>query len=206
MRLKYLFLFLFFFQKLYAHSPELSSLMIYEQEGKKFLVIKSSISAFQEEIDFHYKKNRYKTPDEFMQLVLKHFEKNCALIINNEKIRFINKSVILGHETTLFAQLANFPKQINSLQISNNFFKDMNNNQCELILAFNNLPQKQYIFTNENNHAAKLQMKNNLWIEEDPNNSFFKNNKFFYLTLTVSLLVIASIALYSRNKSVVLTN
>ncbi len=206
MRLKYLILFLLFFQKLNAHSLELSSLMIYEQEGKKFLVIKSSISAFQEEIDFHYKKNRYKTPEEFMQLVLKHFEKNCALIINNEQIKFINKSVILGHETTLFAEIANVPKQINSLQISNNFFKDMNNNQCELILSLNNLPQKQYIFNNENNHAVQLNVKNNLWIEEDPNNSFFKNTKFLYLTLTVSLFVIASITFFRRNKNVVLTN
>ncbi len=206
MRLKYLILFLLFFQKLNAHSLELSSLMIYEQEGKKFLVIKSSISAFQEEIDFHYKKNRYKTPEEFMQLVLKHFEKNCALIINNEQIKFINKSVILGHETTLFAEIANVPKQINSLQISNNFFKDMNNNQCELILSFKNLPQKQYIFNNENNHAVQFNVKNNLWIEEDPNNSFFKNTKFLYLTLTVSLFVIASITFFRRNKNVVLTN
>jgi hypothetical protein len=201
-----LVLFILFFQKLNAHSLELSSLMIYEQEGKRFLVIKSSISAFQEEIDFHYKKNRYKTPEEFMQLVLKHFEKNYALIINNEKIRFINTRVILGHETTLFAELANVPKQINSLQMSNNFFKDMNNNQCELILSFNNLPQKQYIFNNENNHAVQLNVKNNLWIEEDPNNPFFKNTKFLYLTLIVSLLVIASIAFFNRNKNLVLTN
>ena len=82
----------------------------------------------------------------------------------------------------------------------------MNNNQCELILSLNNLPQKQYIFNNENNHAVQLNVKNNLWIEEDPNNSFFKNTKFLYLTLTVSLFVIASITFFRRNKNVVLTN
>jgi hypothetical protein len=53
---------------LYAHSPDLSSLMIYEENGKTFLVIKSSIAAFEGEVVYLYGKESYKTPQEFNEL------------------------------------------------------------------------------------------------------------------------------------------
>ncbi|MBK7637300.1 MAG: hypothetical protein IPJ13_25730 [Saprospiraceae bacterium] len=62
-------------QVAHAHQPDLSSLMIYEQGGKSILVIKSALSAFESEIEYSYPKGAYKTPAEFQELVIGHFQK-----------------------------------------------------------------------------------------------------------------------------------
>ncbi len=71
-------IFMFMASLVHAHSPDLSNLMIYEQNGKCFLLIKSSLTAFAGEVDFHFKKNAYKTPEEFEQLVL-NFSREIVL-------------------------------------------------------------------------------------------------------------------------------
>jgi hypothetical protein len=189
----------FFTPFLFAHSPDLSSMMIYEQNGKYFLAIKSSLTAFEGEIDYHFNKNAYKTPEEFQQLVSKHFQKNCLLIINNYTIKFIHPTVVLGHETTVFAELLNVPDKFNSLYIRNTVFKDMPNNMCELILTLKGLPQKQYILTNENNQEVKLNVENDHWEVEETNTSFFKSsNLLLWSLLFLSVLVVVAIALWRK--------
>ena len=146
-----------------AHEPDLSNLMIYEQNGKCFIVIKSSLTAFEGEVDYLFGKNAYKSPEEFQQLVIKHFQNNCLVIINDERITFKNLKVILGHETTLFAELSNTPSKVNSIYVRNTLFKDMPSNMCEIILMFKGLDQKQYILSKGNEHEVKLTIENNKW-------------------------------------------
>ena len=189
----------FFTPFLFAHSPDLSSMMIYEQNGKYFLAIKSSLTAFEGEIDYHFNKNAYKTPEEFQQLVSKHFQKNCLLIINNDTIKFINPTVVLGHETTVFAELLNVPDKFNSLYVRNTVFKDMPNNMCELILTLKGLPQRQCILTNENNQEVKLRVENDNWEVEETNASFFKSsNLLLWSLLFLSVLVVVAIAVWRK--------
>ena len=189
----------FFTPFLFAHSPDLSSMMIYEQNGKYFLAIKSSLTAFEGEIDYHFNKNAYKTPEDFQQLVSKHFQKNCLLIINNDIIKFINPTVVLGHETTVFAELLNVPDKFNSLYVRNTVFKDMPNNMCELILTLKGLPQKQYILTNENKQEVKLRVENDNWEVEETNASFFKSsNLLLWSLLFLSVLVVVAIAVWRK--------
>lgn len=152
---------------LFAHSPDLSSMMIYEQNGKTFIVIKSSLTAFEEVVVYHYGKDSYKTPQEFNKLAIKHFIKSCFVVINNDDITFTNLQIQLGHETTLFAELENVPKNITTYHVKNIMFEDMPNNQCELILSHKDLPQKQVILNNENKHEVQFRLENNKWeIEE----------------------------------------
>ncbi len=158
-----------------AHQPDLSNLMIYEQNGKYLLVIKTSITAFEGEIDYLFGKNAYKSPEEFQQLVIKHFQKNCKLVMNNENIKLINPKVILGHETTLFAELSNVPKTISSIYVKNTLFKEMPVSLSELILTLNSVPQKQWLLNNVNNYEVELQLENNSWIvveDTSPNTTF----------------------------------
>jgi len=180
------------FNVAYAHQPDLSTMMIYEQNGKSILVLKGSLTAFEGEVDFHFKKGAYKTPEEFIQLVTKHFEKNCLVTINNEVIKLENLRVILGHETTLFAELVNKPKNLETIYITNTFFKDMPNNQCELIFTENGLPQYQFIFNDKNDHEVKLAIEKNKWVLEEPDISILKNSNFLYggVILFVLLMII----------------
>ncbi len=65
MKIIYLLIFLLGFKAAYAHNPDLSSMMIYEQNGKSILLIKSSLTAFDGEVEYHFGKDAYKTPEEF---------------------------------------------------------------------------------------------------------------------------------------------
>jgi hypothetical protein len=170
--------------------------MIYEQNGKYILVIKSSLTAFEGEVDYLFGKNAYKSPEEFQLLVIKHFQKNCKLIMNNEPIKLINPKVILGHETTLFAELSLVPKKISSIYVKNTLFKDMPVSLCEMILTLNDLPQKQYLLNNVNNYEVELQLENNSWtVVEDAS----PNTTFILLVIGV-LILSASIAAVIINR------
>jgi hypothetical protein len=158
----------------FAHSPDLSSLMIYEQNGKHYLAIRSSLTAFEGEVDYHFTKNGYKTPEEFQQLVINLFQKKCTLIINNDTIKFVQPSVVLGHETTLFSELPNVPNKINTLYLKNELFADFTSNLCELILTLKGAPQKQCILGNTNGHEVSLLMESGNWAEVKIHKSFFK--------------------------------
>jgi hypothetical protein len=177
----------------HAHQPDLSNIMIFEQDGKNLLMIRSALTAFEGEVDFHYQKGAYKTPEAFIQLVIKRFEHTCRVIINNETIRLINPRVVLGHETTVVAELVKVPQTIKSYYIKNAFFEDMPSNQCELILTAKGLPQKQFILNNTNNQEVRLRVKNAEWIVNDSSSSFVKNLLWGAIFVIVGTFTIAVI-------------
>jgi len=78
-----LFTLMAFSYQVRAHQPELSTLMFYEdKKGRCFLQVSSSLTAFEGEIDYHYSKNAYKTPQEFKDLVADYFKKNVLFVFN----------------------------------------------------------------------------------------------------------------------------
>lgn len=180
MKFAYLLLLLLGFKHAHAHQPNLSSLVIYEENGKSILLLKSSLEAFKAEVDLYFKKGTYKTAEEFNQLAITHFEKNCVLIVNGDSIRFTNTRMQLGNETTLLAELLKMPKTINSIYIKCTTFKDMPNNMCELILTTNGQQQKQYILDHTNQQQVTFTVENNQWIVDEL-------GKAFYLSPTLSL-------------------
>ena len=186
---------------LFAHSPDLSSLMIYEQNGKVFLVIKSSIAAFEGEVHHHYGKNSYKTPQEFNELAVKHFKKSCFVLVNSDTIKFVNPQIQLGHETTVFTEIKNMPQKITNYYVKNILFKDMPNNQCELIINHKDLPQKQFILNNENDHEVTFRLENNNWIIEEHSNSMFGANKFILGSCIILVIFIAIVFIRRKNIS-----
>jgi hypothetical protein len=157
-----------------AHEPDLSNLMVYEQNGKHFLTVRSSLLAFEGEIHYLFGKNSYKTPEAFESLVIRHFQNNCFLIANGDTIRLMNPKVFLGHETTVIAELSNPPKIFNSIYVRNDLFKDMPNNMSELIIAINGLPLKQYILNNSNNHEIGFKVEKGNWEVANKSYSFYK--------------------------------
>jgi len=184
------------FNVIYAHNPDISSLMIYEQNGKNILLIKSSLTAFEGEVDYVFGKNAYKTPEEFNQLVIQHFQKNCFIISDGDTIKCSNIQVQLGHETNLFAELDNVPNTINSLYVKCALFQDMHHNQCELILTLNGLPQKQYILNNDNQQEVRLKAENNEWVVFETAKPFYLNSIF--LTGAAFLLLVSIIIAIKR--------
>lgn len=184
-----------------AHQPDLSNLMIYEQNGKCFIVIKSSLTAFEGEINHVFGKNAYKSPEEFEQLVIKHFKKNCLVIVNDDTIKLHNPKVMLGHETTLFVELLEAPKTFKSVYIRNTLFQDMPSNMCEIILTLNGIQPKQYIIDNANKHEVKLVVDNVNWVVVKPKNSTFVNQDLLLMLMFLLMIsVIIIIAVKEKKK------
>lgn len=203
MKFIYLILLVFCAKLVQAHEPDLSSLMIYEQNGKHFLVIKSSLTAFEGEIDYLFGKNSYKSPEEFQLLVIKHFKENCEIIINDIPITLVNPKVMLGHETTLFAEFLTVPKKISSVYVKNTLFKDMPVNICEVILTFNGLAQKQYLLTKDTKNEVTLRLKNNTWTVVKASKWTYKNpNLLFGLLFFLILTTISVLAIRQKKKTI----
>ena len=189
-KLRFLILFLLSSSLTYAHGPELAIMMVYQQNDKTLLVVKSSLTAFEGEVDYIFGKNAYKSPEEFQSLVIRHFQRNCSVVFDGDTIRFNNPNVILGHETTLITELSNVPARFNSIDILNNMFGDIPANMCEVILTFNGLPQKQYILDNGNNHVVRFKIDQGKWVIDNPSKVFS-----FGAILFISMLLFMVIAL-----------
>ena len=124
-----------------------------------------------------------------------------VVIANNDSIRFEKPQVQLGHESTLFVELLNFPKNLSSVHISNTVFKDMPNNQCELIIMLKNIKQKQIILSIENKHEVNLEVKNGELIVSKKANSIILI-VFSSISLLVLVLGIFYFLFKRRNKSI----
>lgn len=192
-------MFLVGFKAVNAHSPDIASLMIYEQNGKTILLLKSSLTAFETEVQYLFGKDSYKTPEEFNELAKQLFQKKCFVVANEDSISFSNIQLQLGHETNLFAELDHMPKAIKTLHIKAAMFEDINNNKCELILTLTGIEQKQYIFDNSNQHEVSLEVKNNTWVIAEPNKAFYLNTSFLF-TLLVTAIVVIVVAVVIKRK------
>lgn len=191
--MKYLLKFILFFavvQATFAHSPELSNMMIYQQNGKTILLIRSSLTAFEGEIEYGFGKNSYKTPDEFKELVIKHFQKKCLMIINGDTIRFKQLQIQLGHETNLFAELSNMPDNPKSMYIKNSMFSDFNSSLCEVIISIGGIPNKQLVLSNVVDYQTKLKLENKTWIVQKIEFNYLENPVFILGSVIIIFIIL----------------
>lgn len=195
---KYVYLVILFlsFGVVKAHNPNLSTLMIYEQNGKYILLIKSSLTGFEGEVKYNNKKDAYKTPEEFNKLLIEYFEKNCLVKLNGVPIKFTNTQIQLGHETTLFSELTSVPKNINTFYVKNSLFEDTYNNMCEFILTTNGLPQKQFVLNNDNQHEVNLKVEDKKWVAEETSKSFNNTSILSFLGIVLCILSVIGIIIY----------
>ena len=190
-------LFLVRFLPSFAHQPDLSTMMLYQDEqGRSYLQIYGALTAFEGEIDYIYSEKSYKTPEQFKQLVLKHFKKNVFFIINsNDTLRLERPQVILGHETKVVCEVFGFPKKINELMIKNSMFIDIPNNQSLVILLQKGFPVQQFKLNNSNQQQVNLKLTNGNW--ELVNLDQYKFN-FWIVIIVISLVFLGSFILYTK--------
>ena len=166
-------------------------------DGKIVMQINSSLTAFQGEVNYNNPKNSYATPEEFQQLVIKHFYKNFSIEVNGDvELKFINPIVILGHETKLVAEVVGMPEQLTSIFVKNEVFKDIYNNQSLVIFGLNGFPEnKNFVVNKENNYQLNLELKDKIW-------QVSKNGeqKSYYL-IYILVALLASIAIYAITKN-----
>lgn len=173
----------------HAHSPDLSSLVLSKTtDGKYVMQITSSLTAFEGEVDYLFGKDSYKTPDDFRDLVIKHFRKNVSFLINGKSLEFVNPEVILGHETKLVAEVKDVPGNINTIDLKNSMFKDMSRNETVVMMIGEDFPNRQYTLNNKNSQHIALEAKNRIWSNID-STGFKLKAKNIYLLVLLALAI-----------------
>lgn len=155
----------------WSHQPDLASIIISKTaEGKIILQINSSLTAFQTEVNYHYGKEAYSSPEAFRKLVIQHFAKTFSIIANeNESLQFINPIVVLGHETKYVTEIKELPTALTSLQINTTFFKEIHNNQAVVALLLADFPaHRNYGISRDTSYQLKLEYLENDWQVIEP--------------------------------------
>ncbi|QWX84011.1 hypothetical protein H0I23_16420 [Cellulophaga sp. HaHaR_3_176] len=170
---KILFIGLLFFTMITkAHQADVSTTMLVEKEDNVWILqISSSLTAFQHEIKTNFTDTPYKTPEEFQEMVLKHIKSNFSININGNNITLGSGIVKLGHETKVVFQVFGIPSNIQSIQVKNAAFKDINKNQSALILLKKDFSKDRFVLNNDNEHTLNLYTDGNKFKVLDANKS-----------------------------------
>ena len=194
-----LMIFLLMSNTLFAHQPDLSNIVISKTEkGQVILQVNSSLTAFQQEVNFVNGEGFYKSPEEFRNLVIKHFNSRFSMIINKkDTIQFKNPKVFLGHETKLVVEIIGLPETINSIQLKNTLFKDIYHSQSIVIFLLEQFPTQKFSLDVDNKYQINLALKKGNWenILEEKMTSNFKYVGYFTI-----LLVILAVFLVLKRK------
>ncbi|MBP1838613.1 hypothetical protein [Formosa algae] len=185
----------------WAHSPDFSNVIISKTEnGQVILQINTSLTAFQEEVNYMNGEGAYKTPEEFQNLVIAHFKANFSIVINKtDTLQFKNPKVFLGHETKLVAEVIGLPDQVNSIHLKNELFKEIYNNQSIIIFLMDPFPTEKFTLSRDNNHNLNIELKDGTWtpivVEEAEDFNF----KYVFYVVGI-LLVLGVIFLIKKRK------
>lgn len=175
---------------LFAHNPDLSNIIISKtNNGQVILQINSSLTAFQQEVNFINGEGFYKTPEEFKHLVINHFKKSFSIIINEkDTLQFKNPQVLLGHETKLVTEIIGLPGTVTSIRLQNNLFKNIYNNQSAVIFLLDGFPKEKYQLNKDNNHHIYIKLKDGIWNDLETEEASFKISYVFISTALLAFL------------------
>jgi hypothetical protein len=138
-----------------AHQPDISTMVLAEQEdGSWILQVSAALTAYEYEINTAYGKDAFKTPDEFKKLVLRHLTEHISFRFGKQTKVVLSKGVVkLGHETNVIFQVSGVPKNMKNCTVKNTCFKNIYDNKCALIILKKGYPKKQFILNNKNAHT-----------------------------------------------------
>jgi len=171
-----------------AHSPDFSSIIISKTEnGQIVLQITSSLTAFQQEVNYVNGEGAYTSPEEFQDLVLLLFKSRFSFILNNnDTIKFKNSKVILGHETKIIAKIIDLPEEVNHIYLKNALFKDLHNSQTVVIFLLDGFPKEKFTLQRDNKHELSIILEDEDWIVPTTKNDHIPLK---YLPYLITLII-----------------
>ncbi|WP_324025198.1 hypothetical protein QSV08_18585 [Maribacter sp. BPC-D8] len=172
----------------FAHSPDFSSIIISKTEnGQIVLQITSSLTAFQQEVNYVNGEGAYKSPEEFQNLVLQLFKSRFSFVLNNnDTIKFKNSKVLLGHETKIIAEINSLPKEVNHIYLKNTLFKDLHNSQSVAIFLLVGFPEEKFTLQRDNQHELNIILEDENWIVPTAKSDYISLK---YLPYLITLII-----------------
>jgi len=182
---------------LFAHNPDFSSIIISKTEnGQIVMQLNSSLTAFQQEVNYINREGAYASPEEFQDLVLQLFESRFAIVLNNNiTLQFKNSQVFLGHETKIVSELVGLPEEINHIYLKNELFKDLYNSQSVVVFLLDRFPKEKFTLQRDNQHELNLTLKEGKW--EAPIGKR-DNTPLKYLPFLITLIIGGFLLFVSR--------
>lgn len=141
-----------------AHQADISRTMLLEQEdGSWQLVVTTSLTAFEYEVEAHFGKDAFATPQAFEELVLQHLQNTISIHFNDGNLANLTSGqVALGHETNVVFTVSGVPKKMDQIEVINTAFADIHRNQSALIVLKKGVEKKQFMLDATNNHMIRL--------------------------------------------------
>ncbi|PYE36468.1 hypothetical protein [Psychrobacter fozii] len=147
-----------------AHNPNTSTFILSKAADGKYLVrLDGALTGVEAQINETYSPDAYKTAEEFQQLANEHFIKSLTLSINDQPLKVVNPSVQLGHATQFSAEAQGTGDTVESIDLTNTFFKDLHGNRMTVVLLSDQFPKKQYTLSDSNQHQLSLQLVDGQW-------------------------------------------
>ncbi|WP_405412646.1 hypothetical protein [Maribacter sp. Asnod1-A12] len=152
---------------LFAHNPDFSSIIISKTEnGQIVMQLNSSLTAFQQEVNYVNGEGAYASPEEFQDLVLQLFKSRFSIVLNQDNpFQFKNTKVFLGHETKIVSELIGLPKEVNHIYLKNEVFKDLHNSQSVVVFLLDGFPKERFNLLQNNQHEVNITLEEGKWIE-----------------------------------------
>ncbi|WP_396633227.1 hypothetical protein [Maribacter sp. R86514] len=193
----FLTVFLLVSNVLFAHNPDFSSIIISKTENGQIVIqLNSSLTAFQQEVNYVNGEGAYASPEEFQDLVLQLFESRFAIVLNeNITLQFKNSQVFLGHETKIVSELIGLPEEINHIYLKNELFKDLYNSQSVVVFLLDRFPKEKFTLQRDNQHELNLTLKEGKW--EAPIDKR-DNTPLKYLPFLITLIIGGFLLFVSR--------
>ena len=131
-----------------------------EQEDHKWVLqVRSALTAFEYEIEAHFGKSSYASPEEFQELVVDYVRGHISILFNDTNAVVLQNGMVkLGHETNVIFQLAGIPETIHSLAVENRSFSDIPRNQSALMVFKEGFSKDQFMLNENNGHSIKLKV------------------------------------------------
>lgn len=141
-----------------AHSPDLSSTLLVQQDDQSWLLqVRAALTAFEYVVEDHYGKDAYASPGEFRQLVISHLRENLSVQFDDRGYANLGEGrVVLGHETNVTFALTGMPANARSLSITNTGFSTLSRSQSVLMVLKEGFARQQFMLDGENGHTARL--------------------------------------------------
>lgn len=146
-----------------AHNPNTATLVLSETDGNYLVQLEGALTGVEAQINETYSPQAYKTAEQFKSLANEHFVKSLTLAINDQPITVVNPKVQLGHGTQFTARAQGVPKAIESIDLTNIFFKDLHGNKMTVVFLSEQFPSTTYVLNDANQHHLSLTFTDGQW-------------------------------------------
>lgn len=172
-----------------AHEIDISTIILAEQEDTSWtLQIRSPLVAFQREVKSNFSESPYTSVDEFKEQLLQHLQNTLTISIDEQDLVLGQGIVQLGHESGVFFKGIKLPKNIRSLQITNNTFRSIYGNKTAFFVLDKEANKGRYILDKTNNHTIKLGLnKSGAFVE---NKQTIENSSFSFVIKSIIVFLL----------------